>query len=301
MNVSLSTLIRFLKPYQGWIWVSVVFSLIVGLIDISLAILSQHLLDGVVGSEETAKVMPLLYAILAAITLGVICKYIVKYTSVHFSANVLQNMRAQLFRKFVGIPVSYVEERHSGELGSRINNDATAIEQVLENKFYEYIYNPIVFVCAFVYLVQINWQLLLFSMVLIPTSTFLIGRLAKPLDRMAAEVQLQYGEINTSVQDTVGGVPVLKAYNLEPEFRRKFSGVLKQLFGRMLRVEKRKAWMEPVNTIQMWGTYFLCTILSAYLSAAGYISVGELLVFLVLINQIIHPINALPGLISIIS
>lgn len=303
MNVSrsapsFSTLFYFLKPHQRWIWVSVLFSIIVGLIDISLAILSQHLLDRVIGSKETAQVMPIVYAIMAAITIGVVCKFVIKYASIHFSSNVLQTLRAQLFKKFVKMPVAYAEERHSGELSSRINNDAATLEQVLENKFYEYIYHPIVFVCAFAYLIQINWKLLLFSIVLMPTSTYLIGRLARPLDRMSEEVQAKYGGINTAVQDMVGGVPVLKAYNLEAVFRRKFAGLLNSLFQLTIRVEKRKAWMEPVNTLQVWGTYFLCTILSAYLSTMGYITVGELLVFLVLINQLIHPITALPNLIS---
>ena len=277
---------------------SVVFSIVVGLIDISLAILSQHLLDRVLGTAMAAEFMPLIYAILAAITLGVLCKYVVKFTSVQFSANVLHRVRSRLLQKFVRVPVSYVEGRHSGDLGSRMNNDAATLEQVLENRFYEYVYHPIVFVCAFSYLFHINWKLLIFSVILMPSSSYLIGRLARPLDRMASEVQSQYGRINTTVQDTVDGVAVLKAYRLEGEFRSRFRGVLSRLFNDDVKVEKRKAWMGPVNTAQVWGTYFLCTILSAYLSAAGYITVGELLVFLVLINQLINPITALPGLIS---
>ncbi|GIQ71484.1 ABC transporter ATP-binding protein [Xylanibacillus composti] len=294
---ALYTFVQWIRPYQGWIWLSVLFSIIVGIIDVSLAILSKNVLDTAF-EKEVDQVVPLVYAMLIAITAGVACKFLIKLSSIHFSAYVIRDIRARLFQKFVKMPISVVESKHSGNLGSHVNNDTAVIENVLENKFYEYIYYPLVFVCAFIYLFHINWQLLLFSVILIPTSSFLIGRLARPIDRMTADIQSRFGQINSSVQETVGGIAVVKAYNLQNIFINRFRSVLHHLFQQSMKIERRKAWMEPVNTLQMWGTYFLCTIISAYMAAVGAISVGELLVFLVLINQVINPISALPQLIS---
>jgi ABC-type multidrug transport system fused ATPase/permease subunit len=301
MNYSLRKLTLWIGPIMRPMLNLVIFSaccsLIQAVIDVFRAVLLENMLDSSVNQiyEEVYKSAYLLGGL---IVLGVTFRFLIKYWSHLFAAKVNEDIRNRFYKSIIFQSLLSVNQYNTGDLTSRTNVDTEEIKRLFSTKIHEYIYLPIMFILSFSYLLTVNWKLVVVSIVLMPGSIYLVNKLSVPLEKMSMQIQGLLGQIGSNLFEAIRGISIIKTFQLENIFQNRFITGNVELFNYQMQVEKKRSQMEPLIQLQRWGTYFVCTIYSAYLGVRGEINPGEVLVFLIMINYLINPITALPDLIN---
>jgi len=136
---------------------------------------------------------------------------------------VVRDLRKNLFSKAVSLPLSYHSEEKKGDLLSRMTSDLNEIEIalvfVLELIFRE----PIAITISLSFLYYISPQLTLFSLILIPVSGLIISKIGKSLKKTSNQSQEQMGTLLSRIEESIGGVRIIKAFGAEKESVDKFS------------------------------------------------------------------------------
>ncbi len=293
----LKQLSSFTKPYKYWIALSIAATIFNALIDVSVGHFIKNITDTTLSGyyQEASRV--LIYIVLLVV-LGVLVKFTVGYSSGCFSSLALMDLREKVARHVERLPVSFIENRHTGDTVYRLSGDTNAFQYFFQGSFTNLIYRPLVFILAFAYLLYTNWRLLLLSVALLPVTLYLTNLVSRPISRYSKVRQGQYGTLNSMVQDTIGGIYISKSYNLAKVLFEKFKSFSNEMLSNQLKLEKREAMLTPFTMILRLLPFLSCAIYGGYLAVKGQITPGSLSAFLYLINYLTEPLTAFPGMLS---
>ncbi|RYD76294.1 MAG: ABC transporter ATP-binding protein [Sphingobacteriales bacterium] len=147
--------------------------------------------------------------------LGNIFKFFSNVNLGTIRTKVVEDLRESVFAKLIGHQVSYVENERRGDLMSRVTSDVTEVEYSVVITFESIIRDPFNIIYLLALMVMESWQLTLFIFTVLPVSAFLISKITKSLKRDATSTQHTYGQIMSTVDETIGGVRVIKAFRAE--------------------------------------------------------------------------------------
>ncbi|GLI08027.1 ABC transporter ATP-binding protein [Paenibacillus tyrfis] len=292
-NPAFSRLARYVKPYFPWVAVTVLASLCVAAIDIVLGKAIERLAEGTIGSPVAMILM-----VLAMVLVGMPCKFMIKYASAKFSVSALRDLRNELADRFGDLTMSNVERRFTGDLVSRLTNNTAVLQNFFIQHFANLFYLPVVFIGALTLLLLTSWKLVLSSLVLMPLGIVLAALLNKPIQSYSAQLQEKISELNVVAQDAIGGIAIVKAFNMQAAFLKKYSLIMDEVIRQGLRMEKRYAAITPIGVALFSTPIILVIAFGGYLIAQGELSAGGIVLFLYLITFILQPISMLPTMIS---
>lgn len=168
-------------------------------------------------------------------TLGVICSIIIvsiffKNLFTYLSFRVLAPMRnyvmtklrADLYSKILELPIGYFTEQRKGDIISRMSNDANEVEWSVMGTLEALIRDPLNIIIILTMLILISPALSLFLLVLLPLTGFIIGRLSRSLKKQSTSSQEKLGTLMSILDETLGGLRVIKAFNAEKILQSKF-------------------------------------------------------------------------------
>lgn len=171
----------------------------------------------------------------AVYALGVICLLIITgiffknlfiYLSYRLLApmrnRVLQRLRADLFSKILQLPVGYFTEQKKGDIISRMSNDSNEIEWSVISVLEVLIREPLTILIILTVLIMLSPLLTLFIFIMLPLTGFIIGRISRSLKKQSASAQHEQGLLMSILDETLGGLRVIKAFNAEQFVREKF-------------------------------------------------------------------------------
>lgn len=171
----------------------------------------------------------------AVYALGVICLLIITgiffknlfiYLSYRILApmrnRVLQRLRADLFTKILQLPVGYFTEQKKGDIISRMSNDSNEIEWSVISVLEVLIREPLTILIILTVLIMLSPLLTLFIFIMLPITGFIIGRISRSLKKQSASAQHEQGLLMSILDETLGGLRVIKAFNAEQFVREKF-------------------------------------------------------------------------------
>jgi ABC-type multidrug transport system fused ATPase/permease subunit len=193
------------------------------------------------------------------------------------------------------LPVSCLEAHHSGELVSRITNGINTIERFFREDLTGIVFHIIRFAACVAVLLYMNWQLLLASMVLIPLMAVLTNVIGRPMSEASSRLQRSLARTNSAVQDTIGGIAVIKSYNLIDVLLQKFKKVNEQLLADSLAIEKRKSLMDSVSVLVRTAPFLLFFLYGGYMVVNGLFTAGGFVAFAQLVNYLVQGLGILPG------
>lgn len=208
---------------------------------------------------------------------------------------VLTKIRADLYSKILILPLGFFTEQRKGDLMSRMSNDVNEIEwsvmSTLEGIFRE----PITILIILGTLVFLSPQLSLFLFVLLPLTGFIIGRVSRSLKKNSNDAQAQSGVLLSILDETLGGLRVIKAFNAENLLRSKFFKINDSLNHLRNKIMFRRDMASPMS--EMLGVIVLCCILffggqmilhdQYSLQPEGFIA------YIAIFTQIINPAKSL--------
>lgn len=238
--------------------------------------------------------------LLMCVSIGVLAlvKNLVTYLSFYslstIRTGVARDLRAQLFDRVLALPVGYFTEQRKGDLISRMTNDLMEVEFSVIGTLEVLFKAPIMILLSLITLFAISWELTLFALVFMPVSGFLISRIATALRGAAGRGKERLGSLISRLEETLGAMVVVKAFDAAPRFRSRFQEHNEGYFTLMRKLYKREYLSSPVSE------FVSMTVIAILLAAGGRLVLrgegleGELFIgYLVVFSQLIPPARSL--------
>lgn len=268
----------YLKTHIGWMIVGIVSAMAAALIEIWIGSFIQDLTTRAENGAGRL-VLSIVFTVFAVILIGVPAKYFMAFGVERSSALAIRDIRNHLMDHIGKLPVHYIEKQHSGDVLSRSSNDLQVIHQFMSRDLAQWFYHPMLFIGCFIYLIWIQWQLVLFSLLLLPISLLVSQWVGKQMQRLTEEVQEHTGQMNAITQETLGGMPIVKSYLLSGMLLRSYQSLLQLTLLKKLALRKREAWVDPLLFSLMLSPIIFAVIYGSYLISIGKFGAGELIAF----------------------
>nr|WP_051287497.1 ABC transporter ATP-binding protein [Paenibacillus taiwanensis] len=294
---SVMWLISFVKSHKGWMIAGIIAAVAAAVIEIWTGNLIQQLTTKA-EQGESQLVVNTVYMVLIVIAVGVPAKYFMVYGVEKGGARAMRDLRNYTMHHIGQLPIHYLEKQHSGDMVSRLTNDVQLINQFMIRDLPQWFYHPLLFIGCFSYLLWIRWELVLLSLLLVPISLFVAQWIGKQLQQLTEEAQASTGQMNVILQDTLGGMALVKSYLLQGLLFRSYQSLLQFTLQKRLAVSKREAIVTPILFTLMISPVVFAVLYGSYLISKGLFSTGELIAFLYLLNLCLEPLQNIPTLIT---
>lgn len=247
----------------------------------------------------TAGKVAMLGWICILIILSIFLKNLFLYGS-YFVLNPLKNqvvnsLRTDLFHKILHLPIGYFTEKRKGDLISRITNDVNEVEGSVVGTLEGLIRDPLTIIANFVVLFILSPQLTTFLLISIPFVGLILGRVSKTLKAHSNEAAVKYAESVSVLDETLSGLRVIKAFNVENLMRGRFLRINGELLDAKNRIANRRDMASPMS--ELLGVSVFCGILyfGGRLVLSGNIDLeaSAFIGYLALFYNIINPAKAL--------
>ena len=217
--------------------------------------------------------------------------WLASFFMVPIRTGVLRDLRLSLYNKTVSLPIGFFTEEHKGDIMSRMTNDVSEVENSIMASLDMIFKDPIMIIIYLGTLFMLSWQLTLFVLLLLPASGWLIGRIGKSLKRRSTKGQEQTGELLTQIEETLGGLRVVKAFNAEHKLVSRFSQLNNAIRATFNNINRRYSLAHPMS--EFLGTILIAVLLwfggSLILSDRSSIDAAEFIYYLVIFYSIINP------------
>lgn len=185
--------------------------------------------------------------------------WLANYFMVPIRTGVLRDLRASLYKKVVSLQIGFFTEERKGDVMSRMTNDVNEVEASIMSTLDMLFKDPIMILVYLITLFTISWQLTLFVLILLPIAGLLIGRIGRSLKRASTKGQEQNAEILTQIDETLGGLRVVKAFNAEGKLTNRFLALINATRATFNRINRRYYLAHPVS--EFLGTALIAILL----------------------------------------
>lgn len=241
------------------------------------------------GQSRSLLYLGLFLIFMTALKVGT--SFLASYYLVPIRTGVVKDLRNKLYNKILSLPLGYFTEERKGDIISRISGDVNEIEVSIMSSLDMVIKNPVIILIYLIVLFTMSWQLTLFVLLLLPLSGWLIGRIGRSLKRKSNAVQEQTGELISQIEETLGGLRVVKAFNAENKLQARFSLLNEKIRKTFSRIHNRFNLAHPIS--ELMGTAVIAILLwfggVLILSNNAPISASGFIFYLVIFYSIINP------------
>jgi subfamily B ATP-binding cassette protein MsbA len=237
--------------------------------------------------------------ICVTIIISVLLKNLFLYLSFYVLApiknSIMTRLRQDLYDKLLQLPIGYFTEQRKGDVMSRMTNDIGELEGSVVGALEGFIKDPLNILIILGALIYISPTLSLFLLIFLPLTGIIIGRVSRSLKKQSNAAAIMLGEALSVLDETLGGLRVIKAFNAEKLLQGRFNHTNDKLFHLRNKMQYRRDLASPLS--ELLGVMVLCGILwfggrlvlagTAGLKAEGFI------MYVGFFTQIINPAKAL--------
>ena len=221
--------------------------------------------------------------------------YLSSFFLIPLRNGVVRDIRAHVHDKVLSLPIGFFTNERKGDIMARMTGDTSEVETSIMSSLEMIFKDPIMIIVCLTMMFLISWQLTLFVLILLPTAGLLMGRVGRSLKRKSTDLQSCWGFIMSSIEETLGGMRIIKAFNAEGKIAARFNGILNNYFNLGTRVARRQALAHPMS--EFLGTATIVIVLwfggSLILSGSSTIDAAQFIYFLVIFYSIINPVKDL--------
>ena len=160
---------------------------------------------------------------------------------------VLTDLRKQMYKHIVELPISFYSKRKKGDIMARILGDIAEMQNSFFIIFELIIREPLTIVFSLIVMFSLSWQLSIFVLLFIPISGFLISNIGKQLRRQSSETQQEGGRLISTVEETLGGLKIIKSYNAEQAFKTRFLGSADKILNLLNKIGLKNNLAGPLS------------------------------------------------------
>ena len=221
--------------------------------------------------------------------------YLGSYFIIPLRSGIVRDLRNYVYDKITTLPISFFTSERKGDVMARMSGDVAEIENSIMASLDMFFKNPVMIIVCLVMMIAISWQLTVFVFVLLPLAGTVMGRVGKRLKRTSLEGQNQWGVLMSNIEETLGGLRVIKAFNAESKVRRRFHDENQVFYRLSNRVARRQSLAHPMS--ELLGTAAIAIILwfggSLILSGYSSMNAASFIYYMVIFYSIINPAKEL--------
>ena len=245
------------------------------------------------GAASTLALLAAALVVMTALKTG--ATFLSSYFIVPLRSGIVRDLRNFMYRKITTLPIGFFTAERKGDVMARISGDVAEIENSVMASLDMLFKNPVLIVVYLGTMLAISWQLTLFVFVLLPIAGYVMGKVGKRLKRTSYETQTQWGTIMAIIEETLGGLRVIKAFTAEDKVRRRFIDENQRFFNLSNRVARRQALAHPMS--ELLGTTAIAIILwfggSLIIGGHSGLSAASFIYYMVIFYSIINPAKEL--------
>ncbi len=241
------------------------------------------------GPEMTLALLAALLVVMTALKTGV--TYLASYFIIPMRSGIVRDIRNFVYNKIVTLPIGFFTTERKGDVMARMTGDVAEIENSIMSSLDMMFKNPVMIIVCLGMMIAISWQLTLFVLVLLPIAGLAMGRIGKRLKRKSLEGQQQWGVLMSSIEETLGGLRIIKAFNAEDKVKTRFHQGNQKFYNISNTVARRQQLAHPMS--EFLGTLTIAIVLwfggSLILSGHSSINASSFIYYLVIFYSIINP------------
>lgn len=322
---------RFVRPYRSNLVWSVIFNVFSALLNVFSFALIAPILELLFKVNDTSyRMMPMTYgrmgipdfgvlknnfycyvndwigeygASTALLILGLIlvvmtffktgCYFASSAVMVPLRNGIIRDIRVRIYDKVLSLPMSFFSKERKGDIITRMSGDVTEIDNSIANSLDMLIKNPILIIIYITALFVISWQMTIFTIVVAPAIVWIMGLIGRKLKAQSLEVQSRWSDTMSQLEETLGGLRVIKAFLAERKMSDRFTDSSEQLRTASNRVSIRQASAHPVS--EFMGTALIVLVLwyggSLILGDRAGIKASDFIYYLTILYSVINPIK----------
>ena len=207
---------------------------------------------------------------------------------------IVRDIRIEVYNKVLRLPLSFFSEERKGDIIARMSADVTAVENSLTSSIDMLLRNPIALVIYFSTLFMISWEMTLFVIVVLPLAGWVMGVVSRKLKRQSSTAQAQWGDIMSQLDETLGGLRIIKAFLAEGKMAARFAKTNNDYRDAMNAMVIRQSSAHPMS--EFLGTCVIVIVLwfgGSLILGTEYapMDAATFIFYMVILYSIINPLK----------
>ena len=213
-------------------------------------------------------------------------------TIIPIRTGIVRDIRNQLYQKITSLSLGFFSEERKGDIIARMSGDVQEVENSIMSSLDMLFKNPILILFYFCTLIFISWQLTLFTILFVPGFGWFMGKVGRKLKAQSTEAQTLWSDTMSLVEETLGGLRIIKAFCAESKMNKRFDQVNSDYRNNIMRVNIRQQMAHPMS--EFLGTILIVVVLwfgGILVLDYGRIDGPTIIFYLVMLYSIINPLK----------
>lgn len=213
-------------------------------------------------------------------------------TIIPIRTGIVRDIRNQIYQKINSLSLGFFSEERKGDIIARMSGDVQEVENSIMSSLDMLFKNPVLILFYFVTLICISWQLTLFTILFVPPFGWFMGVVGKKLKAHSIEAQALWSDTMSMVEETLGGLRIIKAFCAEEKMNKRFNQVNSSYRDNIMRVNIRQQMAHPMS--EFLGTILIVVVLwfgGILVLDYGRIDGPTIIFYLVMLYSIINPLK----------
>ena len=241
------------------------------------------------GPQVTLALLAIALVVMTGLKTGT--AFLSSYFIIPLRSGIVRDLRNYVYDKITALPISFFTSERKGDVMARMSGDVAEIENSVMASLDMMFKNPVMIIVCLGMMLMISWKLTVFVFVLLPLAGLVMGRVGKRLKRQSLELQTQWGVMMSNIEETLGGLRIIKAFNAEDKVKRRFHSENQEFYRISNRVARRQALAHPMS--EFLGTAAIAIILwfggTLILSGTSSMNAASFIYYMVIFYSIINP------------
>lgn len=253
-------------------------------------------IDTLVAASGPARVLlGLCVTFCAIVFIKTACYFGAAAVMVPIRTGVVKDLRMQIYNKILSLPLGFFSQERKGDIIARISGDVQEVENSITSTLEMLIKNPVLIIIYMSVLLIMSWELTLFTILFAPVMIWTMGAIGRKLRAQSAEAQQYWSDTMSQVEETLGGLRIIKAFLAENKMSARFEGITDAMRRKNNRVAVRQASAHPVS--EFLGSTMIAIVLwfggTLILSSKSIIDAPSFMSYMAILYCIIQPIKDL--------
>lgn len=243
------------------------------------------------GGSTTLLLLGLIFAGMTVLKTG--CYFASSAVMVPLRTGIVRDIRTMVYNKLLSLPMGFFSKQKKGDIIARMSGDVTEIEVSIISSLDMLIKNPILIICYFSALIFLSWELTLFTVTVVPLMAWGMSAIGKKLKRKSLEAQEKWSDTMAQLDETLGGLRIIKAFIAEDKMKERFFNTADQYRKASARVAVRQASAHPVS--ELLGSIMIMIVLwfggTLILSDNAPIDASTFIFYMTILYSVLAPLK----------
>ena len=243
------------------------------------------------GGSNTLLILGCIFGVVTLLKTS--CYFASSAVMVPLRTGIVRDIRTMVYNKLLSLPMGFFNKQKKGDIIARMSGDVNEIENSIISSLDMLIKNPILIICYFSALIFLSWELTLFTLTVVPVMAWGMSAIGKKLKRKSHEAQEKWSETMAQLDETLGGLRIIKAFIAEDKMKERFTETANQYRKASAKVAVRQASAHPVS--ELLGSIMIMVVLwfggTLILSEKAPIDASTFIYYMTILYSVLAPLK----------